>query len=192
MMQYNNNWKSNNSLPYSTEFVVRPSCAVIRLIQDKYLQKLQFQSTTQIPIHPSSNAVLQQGHVDAVHEALHQLGVTPDLVSSSNDLMLYAEGWIDLDYEIAVMVVRSSSSTKCYPAVTAIHQNSICRVVLAPARYISPAIQDMAQQYAMDAIDSLPGSVGVGWCVWCRNVFDTKTAQVLWHEIAPRPHKYRK
>jgi ATP-grasp domain len=100
--------------------------------------------------------------VDAVHEALHQLGVTPDLVSSSNDLMLYAEGWIDLDYEIAVMVVRSSSSTKCYPAVTAIHQNSICRVVLAPARYISPAIQDMAQQYAMDAIDSLPGSVGVG------------------------------
>jgi phosphoribosylaminoimidazole carboxylase len=222
-------WEVNNALPNSTEFVVRPSCAVIQLIQDKYLQKVHFQSTTQIPIPPfvqcssvqaildatsklglpimlksrtgaydgRGNAVLQHDHVDAVHEALRQLGVaTPpdDLVSSSsssssNDLMLYAEGWIDFDYEIAVMVVRSSSSTKCYPAVTAIQQNSICRVVLAPARYISPAIQDRAQQCAMEAIDSLllPGSDGVSG-VFGVEMFVTKTGQVLLNEIAPRPH----
>jgi phosphoribosylaminoimidazole carboxylase len=197
---------------------VRPSCAVVQLIQDKYQQKLHFQSQANIPIPPfcvcpsvesireaisqlgvpimlksrtgaydgRGNAVIKENSVEAIHEALHQLGVQDP--SSNKEFQLYAEGWIDFVCEIAVMVVRSPcSQTKCYPAVNAIQQNSICRVVLAPVRSVAPQVQAAAEALAIRAIDSLPGGEGV--CgIFGVEMFVTRSGEVLLNEIAPRPH----
>lgn len=196
-------------------FNVQPSGRVIQLIQDKFLQKEHFQQAG-IPLPPyrkcsgridveqagealgwpimlkarkgaydgRGNAVV--GSAAEIDSALLLLGAPTD---RSNPLDLYAEGWIDFDCEIAVMVVRSSTpslyATKSYPAVTAIQDDSICRLVLVPARGISRTIQDAAQKLAMEAIDSLPmGASGV----FGVEMFVTKSNDILLNEIAPRPH----
>jgi len=85
------------------------------------------------------------------------------------------------------MVVRSSngSDTDAYPAVNAIQEDSICRVVVAPAREIPEAIRKDCERKAMAAIDSLgKGASGV----FGVELFVTKRGQVLLNEVAPRPH----
>lgn len=130
------------------------------------------------------NAVLKASDEESIKEALDKLGCGD---GSTTDLDLYAEGWIDFDCEIAVMVVRSSNGkdTAAYPAVNAIQQDSICRVVLVPARNISENIRAECERVAKEAIDSLgtgaSGMFGV-------ELFVTKQGKVLLNEVAPRPH----
>jgi phosphoribosylaminoimidazole carboxylase len=194
---------------------VQPSGSVIQLIQDKYLQKQHFFNSN-IPLPefmatPSvtaikeaadkfglplmlkartggydgrGNAVLKNVDEASIQEALRQLGANAD----SDSLDIYAEGWIDFDCEIAVMVIRSSnhsSDTSSYPAVNAIQQDSICRVVLAPARNVDSMVREKAQKLAVAAVDSLPDSASGMFGV---ELFVTKTGDVLLNEIAPRPH----
>jgi len=129
------------------------------------------------------NAVLKSPNEASIREALDKLGCG----GTTTDLDLYAEGWIDFDCEIGVMVVRSSNGkdTTVYPAVNAIQQDSICRVVLAPARNISEDIRAECERVAKEAIDSLgtgaSGMFGV-------ELFVTKQGKVLLNEVAPRPH----
>lgn len=129
------------------------------------------------------NAVLKKSDRDSIQDALEKLGCG----GSTTNLDLYAEGWIDFDCEVAVMVVRSCNGkdTAAYPAVNAIQQDSICRVVLAPARNISESIRAECERVAMEAIDSLgtgaSGMFGV-------ELFVTKQGRVLLNEVAPRPH----
>lgn len=191
---------------------VQPSSKVLGVIRDKHLQKIHFQEH-QIPLPPfrgtptkddikkaaeslglplmlksrtggydgRGNAVLEGASDDQIDEALHKLGA-----SGTGELDLYAEGWIDFDCEVAVMVVRSSNGqTDSYPAVNAIQQDSICRVVLAPARHVTAEVRLKCEQIAKKAIDSLgdgaSGMFGV-------ELFVTKNGSVLLNEIAPRPH----
>lgn len=194
---------------------VQPSGRVLKTIRDKYLQKTHFQSHG-IPLPPfanttskeeirqaanslglplmlksrkggydgKGNAVLKSCSDEDIDAALSSLGCSHD---SDSKLDLYAEGWIDFDCEVAVMVVRSSNGkdTASYPAVNAIQQNSICRVVLAPARQVSTESRKKCEDLAKVAIDSLgqgaSGMFGV-------ELFLTKDGKVLLNEIAPRPH----
>ena len=150
------------------------------------------------------NAILKEKDEAAIKDVLEKLG------AKEEPYLLYAEGWVDFDHEIAVMVVRAACSTStptsplasntvsrsiCYPTVNAIQQDSICRVVCAPARFISKEIQQLAQQLALAAIDSLPdyddslscnGSCCSG--IFGVEMFVTKSGEVLLNEIAPRPH----
>ena len=214
---------------------VRPCSTAIQLIQDKYLQKVHFKSV-KIPLPPfvpcstmndfqlaintlglplmikartgaydgRGNAVLKEKDEASIKDVLTKLGAVEE------PFLLYAEGWVDFNYEIAVMVVRSACSSSsstlpcndktaprsvCYPTVNAIQQDSICRVVCAPARFISKEIQHQAQQLALLAIDSLPDrNVGDGTNGSCCSgifgveMFVTKGGEVLLNEVAPRPH----
>ena len=192
---------------------VQPSSRVLGIIRDKFLQKEHFQKNS-IPLPPfrvtsskdeiknaanelglplmlksrkggydgRGNAVLKTTSDADVAEALSSLGCT-----SGDSLDLYAEGWIDFDCEVAVMVVRSSNGkdSASYPAVNAIQQNSICRVVLAPARSVKAEIQTECERIAKQAIDSL----GVGASgMFGVELFVTKSGKVLLNEVAPRPH----
>jgi phosphoribosylaminoimidazole carboxylase len=132
------------------------------------------------------NAVLEASDDPAIHQALQKLGVPP---GATSDLNLYAEGWVDFACELAVMVVRSSvpavHKTRTYPAVNAIQQDSICRIVLAPVRNVSAEIRHRAEELARTAIDSLPtGASGV----FGVEMFVTGKGDVLLNEVAPRPH----
>jgi phosphoribosylaminoimidazole carboxylase len=129
------------------------------------------------------NAVLKAQDDASISSALKELGVE----NGSQNFDLYAEGWIDFDCEVAVMVVRSTDThqTASYPCVNAIQQDSICRVVLCPARGVSAAIRRQAEKLAIAAIDSLgDGADGV----FGVEMFVTKSGQVMLNEVAPRPH----
>ena len=128
------------------------------------------------------NAVLESADETSIQEAIVNLDCSGD-----TDLDLYAEGWIDFDCEVAVMVVRSSNGkdTEAYPAVNAIQQDSICRVVLAPARNISEGVRAESERVAMEAIDSLGAGASGMFGV---ELFVTKQGKVLLNEVAPRPH----
>jgi phosphoribosylaminoimidazole carboxylase len=192
---------------------VQPGSRVLGIIRDKLLQKQHF-STHGVPlgayrVAPSvdaiqkaamdlglplmlksrtgaydgrGNAVLESSETAEIEAALKKLG----LEDTAGELDIYVEGWIDFDCEVGVMVVRSSNGqTESYPAVSAIQQDSICRVVLAPARNVSEALRIECERLAIKAIDSLgqgaSGMFGV-------EMFITKSGQVLLNEIAPRPH----
>jgi phosphoribosylaminoimidazole carboxylase len=143
------------------------------------------------------NAVLRAGDEASIEQALKELGAAPAVADANKEtgpssvagLDLYAEGWVDFACEIAVMVVRSSRPavhpTRCYPAVNAIQQDSICRVVLCPARGVSQRVRDEAQALAVRAVDALgEGASGV----FGVEMFVTRSEQVLLNEVAPRPH----
>ena len=193
---------------------VQPSGRVLGIIRDKFLQKQHFASHG-IPLPPfeatssvqqiqhaaeslglplmlksrkggydgRGNAVLESATESAIQEALAKLGAT----ENAQELDLYAEGWIAFDCEVAVMVVRSCNGydTATYPAVNAIQQDSICRVVLAPVRNVPASIREECERVAKQAIDSLgkgaSGMFGV-------ELFVTKQGKVLLNEVAPRPH----
>jgi phosphoribosylaminoimidazole carboxylase len=192
---------------------VQPSGRVLSIIRDKLLQKDHFLAH-KIPLPPyqktasadaikdavrslglplmlksrtggydgRGNAVLKSASDEDIAEALKKLGC-----NSGTDLDLYAEGWIDFDSEVGVMVVRSSNDvdTDSYPAVYAIQQDSICRVVLAPARHVSSNIRIKCEKMARDAIKSLgTGASGV----FGVELFVTKEGNILLNEVAPRPH----
>ena len=65
---------------------------------------------------------------------------------------VYAEGWAPFVDELAVMVVKSChGAVKAYPTVTAIQRDSVCRVVVSPAR-CSASSRRKAEKIASDAI----------------------------------------
>jgi len=204
---------------------VQPSGRVVRIIQDKLVQKEHFQkhniplapfrntptiqsihdaaSTLGLPLMLKSrkgaydgrgNAVLADTSDASIATALSSLGrsTTSTTTPATTDLELYAEGWCAFHSEIAVMVVRSTSGeTKSYPAVTAIQTDSICRVVLAPARNTSDSIRRKCEKLASKAVDSLgEGASGV----FGVELFLVEKAEgggemeVLLNEVAPRPH----
>ena len=136
------------------------------------------------------NAVLKNDSDEAIQEALTNLGVETSNGLPDGELDLYAEGWINFHSEVAVMVVRSTTGeTRAYPTVTAIQTDSICRVVLAPARNVPADIRSWSEEIASRAVDSLgDGATGM----FGVELFLVKNASgsldVLLNEVAPRPH----
>ena len=136
------------------------------------------------------NAVLKNDSDEAIKEALTSLGVDTSNGLPDGELDLYAEGWINFHSEVAVMVVRSTTGeTRAYPTVTAIQTDSICRVVLAPARNVPADIRSWSEEIASRAVDSLgDGATGM----FGVELFLVKNASgsldVLLNEVAPRPH----
>ena len=105
---------------------------------------------------------------------------------------LYAEEWADFAMEIAVMVVKTKheadpsvweSSTKSFPTVETVHQDSICKLVYAPARGLSDRLNAEAQELARKAVASFKGKGVFGV-----EMFLLKDDKILVNEIAPRPH----
>jgi len=197
---------------------VQPSSRVVRIIQDKFAQKEHFAGHS-IPLPPyvnlpsvqsihdaasrfglplmlksrkgaydgRGNTVLKSTDDAAVSSALSDLGLTES--DLPNDA-LYAEGWIDFRSEVAVMVVRSTTGeTRAYPATTAIQTDSICRVVLVPARNVAPDVRERCESVAMAAVDCLgDGATGVfGVELFLVNK-PGGGLDVLLNEVAPRPH----
>jgi len=129
------------------------------------------------------NTVLKVADDESISSALTSLGCK----NGSEYLPLYAEAWVDFRCEVAVMVVRSSSTgeTRAYPTVTAIQTDSICRVVLAPARNVPDDVRHKAESIASAAISSLgDGATGI----FGVELFLLKNNTVLLNEVAPRPH----
>lgn len=96
---------------------------------------------------------------------------------------LLAESFVTFTKELAVMVARNKrGEIAVYPCVQTIQQGHICVTVLAPAP-IEDHLQKRAQEIAIACVEKIQG-VGV----FGIELFLTVQDELLFNEIAPRPH----
>ena len=128
--------------------------------------------------------------------------IEPALKALKGDL--YLEEWAHFKMELAVMVVKTSQDctvepatsnkhsreerwwrdiTHAYPAVETVHEDSICKLVYAPARSVSKKILVEAQDLARRAVATF---LGTG--VFGVEMFLLADDSLIVNEIAPRPH----
>ncbi|GAB7357125.1 hypothetical protein MBLNU459_g7925t1 [Dothideomycetes sp. NU459] len=188
----------------SSQVAVEPSWKTIRYIQDKYAQKEHLHE------HDVATAVsipLEGATAEALQESGDKLGFPfmlksrteaydgkgnfpvkspsdfPAALYALGDRPLYAEKWAEFKAELAVMVVKTKDGVLSYPTVETVHEDSICKLVYAPARNVSEKVLAQAQELAKKAIA----------CFWGKGVFAVemfllKDDSLLVNEIAPRPH----
>lgn len=185
---------------------VYPTPATMRLVQDKYTQKVTF---SQAGLPTATFAAI------ATKEDLHTFGSTHgypfvaktrthgydgygnatikrdteiDMVwrrfmegEASRPLM--AESFVTFNKELAVMVARNKrGEVAVYPCVQTIQEGHICVTVLAPAP-IEEELQKRAQEIAVACVETIDG-VGV----FGVEMFLTPQDEIFVNEIAPRPH----
>jgi 5-(carboxyamino)imidazole ribonucleotide synthase len=96
---------------------------------------------------------------------------------------LYVERWAPFTRELAVMVTRGrDGAVAVYPVVETVQRNHICHIVRAPAPG-DPALLARAASVAQRAVEAIEG-VGV----FGVELFELPDGEVLYNEIAPRPH----
>ncbi|XP_059440283.1 phosphoribosylaminoimidazole carboxylase, chloroplastic isoform X2 [Corylus avellana] len=182
----------------------QPKASTIRIIQDKYLQKVHFSQHAiplpefmQIddlegakragdlfgyPLMIKSKRLAYDGRGNAV------AGSVGELSSAVNALGgygrgLYVEKWAPFVKELAVVVARGrDNSIVCYPVVETIHKENICHIVKAPAN-VTWEIRKRATDVAYRAVSSLEGAG-----IFAVELFLTGDGQILLNEVAPRPH----
>jgi phosphoribosylaminoimidazole carboxylase len=98
---------------------------------------------------------------------------------------LYAEKWAPFKKELAVMAVKTVKGTFGFPTVETEHENSICKLVWAPARGVSPTTARRAQELAEKAVSTFKGLGIFGVEMF---LLDDDEETLLINEIAPRPH----
>nr|XP_010915413.1 phosphoribosylaminoimidazole carboxylase, chloroplastic isoform X1 [Elaeis guineensis]XP_010915414.1 phosphoribosylaminoimidazole carboxylase, chloroplastic isoform X1 [Elaeis guineensis] len=182
----------------------QPKASTIRIIQDKYLQKVHFSQHgiplpdfMQIddlasaekagdlfgyPLMIKSKRLAYDGRGNAVAYNKEDL---PSVVTALGgfDHGLYVERWTPFVKELSVIVARGrDNSMQCYPVVETIHKDNICHIVEAPAN-VSEKIKKLSIDVAQKAVMSLEGAG-----VFAVELFLTRDGQVLLNEVAPRPH----
>ncbi|KAJ2461504.1 phosphoribosylaminoimidazole carboxylase ade2 [Coemansia sp. RSA 2424] len=185
--------------------LVRPSSGTVRMIQDKYLQKV-YLAGCNLPL-PEYTKCDTLDEAKRAGEAFgfpfvlkSRLGAYDGrgnyVVKSEADVepgfkmlggqMQYAERFVPFVKELAVMVVRRpGGEVATYPVVETIQRDNICELVYAPAQ-IDGQAREVAMKVATEAVSSLPdGSAGIfGVEMFLHEDGHT----VLLNEIAPRPH----
>ncbi len=185
---------------------VYPTPATMRLVQDKYTQKVTF---SQAGLPTATFAAI------ATKEDLHTFGSThgyPFVAKTRThgydgygnatikrdteiDMVwrrfmegeaprpLMAESFVTFNKELAVMVARNKrGEVAVYPCVQTIQEGHICVTVLAPAP-IEEELQKRAQEIAVACVETIDG-VGV----FGVEMFLTPQDEIFVNEIAPRPH----
>jgi 5-(carboxyamino)imidazole ribonucleotide synthase len=185
---------------------VYPSPQTMRLVQDKYTQKITFSN--------ANIKVADYDKLDSIEDAekfgeingfpflmktrkLGYDGYGNATIKSKEDIIpawekfksadssreIMAEKFINFTKELAVMVARNvSGEIEVYPCVETIQKNHICNTVIAPAE-ISESLKIEAQNCAVKCVEAING-VGV----FGIEMFLTIDNQILVNEIAPRPH----
>ncbi|HSN04034.1 MAG TPA: 5-(carboxyamino)imidazole ribonucleotide synthase [Nitrospira sp.] len=186
---------------------VRPSGAVLRIIQDRIEQK-QFLQVRGFPV--PSFRIVEAPHrlADAVNElggsvicktatsgydgkgqwTIRHPAETAGVEAALGAMVPRGARWIvesrvDFERELSVLVVRGQDGDqRVYPVVENRHEGGILRLSTAPAR-IAGEVSEQARDLAMRAVRALNG-VGV----FCVELFHTRTGALFINEIAPRPH----
>lgn len=100
-----------------------------------------------------------------------------------NGRELMVEALVNFVRELAVIVARSrTGEIRVYPVVETVQKNNICHTVRCPAP-IDESTAKLATDMAIAAVEAIDG-VGV----FGVEMFELPHNQVLFNEIAPRPH----
>ncbi|XP_074291078.1 phosphoribosylaminoimidazole carboxylase, chloroplastic-like [Silene latifolia] len=182
----------------------QPKASTIRIIQDKFLQKVHFsqngiplaefmeiedlESTRRTgelfgyPLMIKSKRLAYDGRGNAVAKCEEDLSSAVSALGGY-ERGLYVEKWAPFVKELAVIVARGrDNSIVCYPVVETIHKDNICHIVKAPAE-IPWKIRNLATDVAHKAVSSLEGAG-----IFAVELFLTEDGQILLNEVAPRPH----
>ncbi|MEL6309686.1 MAG: ATP-grasp domain-containing protein, partial [Chloroflexota bacterium] len=96
---------------------------------------------------------------------------------------LMIEEMVNFVRELAVIVARGTDgSIRAYPVVETVQKNNVCHTVLCPAN-TEESVAKLATDMAVQAVEAIDG-VGV----FGVEMFEIANNQVLFNEIAPRPH----
>lgn len=182
--------------------VVNPAPSTIRLVQDKFAQK-QFLHEHGVPVAPFAEITGERSARDALAHFGGQMIVKTRhgaydgrgnmVVRNETELAealvkfdgkaLYAEGLVDFERELAVMVARDMhGAVALYPIVQTVHERNICTEVLVPAP-VSAEVTQKAEAVARQVAELLGGAGTFGI-----ELFLTRDGKVLVNEIAPRVH----
>jgi len=180
----------------SRGFIMYPSPAVLRVIQDKYLQKKLFAEkgiptanffTENNPAAADFSARKFPLVQKARQEGYDGRGVR--VLRNANEKRLPApsifEDMVDIEKELAVMAARSWDGSMAVYPVTEMAFNpdhNICDTVIAPAR-IDEKTAKAAREITVSVVEAL-GGVGI----FGVELFLDKQGSVLLNEVAPRPH----
>lgn len=178
--------------------VVYPQARVIRLIQDKGLQK-QFFKQNDIPTAPfqliSSREQLHNCQIPLpIVQKLRKDGydgkgvfkiVSEDDIKNAFEAPCLIEQWINFEKEIAVIVARNDrGDTSTFPLVEMEfnEQVNLVEFLISPSM-LDFQIQQRAEQLAVKIAEDLQivGLLAV-------EMFLTSDGEILVNELAPRPH----
>ncbi|WP_113652981.1 5-(carboxyamino)imidazole ribonucleotide synthase [Pedobacter namyangjuensis] len=177
---------------------VFPQARVIRLIQDKGIQK-QFFKENDIPTAPfqlvnskeemlnsafSYPYILKQRRDGYDGKGVMKINTAAD-VENAFDAPSLIEELVDFDKEIAVIVARNAKGDmKTFPMVEMEFnaEANLVEFLISPSTY-PESIQERAEKIAVDIATALniTGILAV-------EMFVTKNGEILVNELAPRPH----
>ncbi len=185
-------------------FVVYPTARTLALVQDKYEQK-RFMREAGAPVVDCAPVASvedveragaawgwplalkgRHGSYDGYGNAT--LRGPSDIAPAFARLgfparALYVERWAPFTRELAVMVARGrDGAIAVYPVVETVQRDHICHIVRAPAPG-NAAVIERAASIAQRAVEAI-GGVGV----FGIELFESPDGEVLYNEIAPRPH----
>jgi len=181
---------------------INPSPETLRIIQDKFLQK-SFLLENNIPI----SKFIKIETIEDIKEGLKNFGY-PVLLKARRDAYdgrgnfkinsedeiqkafnyfqgqsLLLEKFIPFKMEVSVIASRNTKGQiKTYPLVENIHEESILRETIAPAR-ITEEVTQKAEQIAEKIMTVLKGAGTFGI-----EMFVTQDNNIVINEIAPRVH----
>ncbi len=185
---------------------MRPSGAVLRVIQDRIEQK-QFLSSRHLSVPAFSiveSALQLRSAVDrlglpavcktarsgydgkgqwVLRDASDVKQVEHILRTANAGRRWILEQFVEYVRELSVLVVRGGNGAQCvYPVVENRHERGILRETLVPAS-IPLDVAETATEISKQVVTALQG-VGV----FCVELFQTTNGSLLINEIAPRPH----
>jgi 5-(carboxyamino)imidazole ribonucleotide synthase len=186
---------------------VRPSSAVLQVIQDRLVQK-KFLSEQGFPV-PRFAALAGP---DRLGEIVRQLGFPalcktttagydgkgqwriagesdlPDLerslrASAPSRVAWIVEAFVPFERELSILVARGTDGQSVvYPPVENEHEEGILRTTLVPAAVPSTVVEQ-AEKLARAVVERMQG-VGL----FCLELFQLPGGNLLINEVAPRPH----
>ena len=190
---------------------VQPLPFVVKLIQDKYDQKVHLQKhgvplpdfdkvDTEEQLHKigekfgypmmlKSRFGAYDGKGNAVVPNAAGIPAAWEKLGGKEGKKLYVEKWAPFKMELAVMVARGVDETmnvsmRTYPVVHTVQRDSVCFTCLTPPVGVTQKEQELAQKIATDAIKSFGDARGI----FGVEMFLLEDGSVLLNEIAPRPH----
>ncbi len=181
---------------------INPSPETLKIIQDKFLQKsFLFQNSIPVPefIQVKSILDLERGLekfgypsiLKARRDAYDGRGNfkidSPEQIQKAFDYFkeknLMLEKFVPFKMEVSVIAARNTKGQiKTFPPVENIHEDSILRETIAPAR-ISEKVAKKAENIAKTTMSVLNGAGIFGI-----EMFVTKNDEIVINEIAPRVH----
>ncbi|MEW6210019.1 MAG: 5-(carboxyamino)imidazole ribonucleotide synthase [Acidobacteriota bacterium] len=186
----------------SERLAVYPPPAALEKAQDRAVEKTFFQSLS-IPTPPFATvdsweeferaieriglpAVLKTRRFGYDGKGQFELRKLEDMAPAWRSLggvPLILESFVEFEREVSIIAVRSlSGATAFYPLVENHHRAGMLRLSIAPAPALTPALQSLAEEYALRVMDAL-SYVGV-----LAIEFFEREEKLYANEMAPRVH----